>query len=96
MKNVLSLIALGCIPLASAAMQEGTVQKLEIEGGCWIVVTDKGERLEPVNLGAEFLRPGLRIAFESRSFAGGTICMAGRPVEVFRVVRREEKSSRRP
>lgn len=96
MKALLLLAAFGPWSWAFAASYTGRVEKLEIEGGCWLLVTDKGEQLEPVNLAAEFLKPGIRIAFEARPFAGGTICMAGRPVEVSQVVRLAEKGKARP
>lgn len=60
-----------------------TIQFLNIEGGCWVVVTSAGQRYEPVNLDAAFRTDGLQVQVVLRDAPGlGSICQVGPLVTV--------------
>jgi hypothetical protein len=62
---------------------KGKIVYLELEGGIWGLVDDKGKEWMPVNLHAELMQEGLQVEMEIRMvedfFSGG---MWGSPVEV--------------
>jgi hypothetical protein len=61
---------------------DGVVRYLDVEGGRWAIESD-GDRLEPVNLPAEFRVDGLRVRFEANHHGDtASYCMAGRLVEL--------------
>ena len=60
----------------------GTVEFLDVEGGCWTISTDD-ERYEPTNLPEEFERDGLRISFEAEVRTDlVSVCQIGPIVEL--------------
>ncbi len=40
----------------------GTVEFVEVEGGCWRIRADDGTSYEPLNMPEEFVKDGLRVA----------------------------------
>ena len=46
---------------ASTQTVTGTVRYIDVEGGFYGIVTDDGQKLDPVNLPREFRKDGLRI-----------------------------------
>jgi hypothetical protein len=40
----------------------GTVEFVDVEGGCWKIRADDGTSYEPLNMPEEFVRDGLRVA----------------------------------
>jgi hypothetical protein len=68
------------------AVMTGTVNYLDIEGGCWIIRTDEGKTLYPLNLPRSVRRNGLRVSFTSTPATGTvTSCMAGEPVRLLSI-----------
>ncbi|PTX55024.1 hypothetical protein C8P63_12346 [Melghirimyces profundicolus] len=72
---------------------EGRMHYLDIQGGCWVLVEDRGRRFELVAEPA-LLQPlkveGLRVTVEVRpdsNLVGK--CMAGRMVRLIRIIRAE-------
>lgn len=61
---------------------DGIVRFVDVEGGCWTIEVD-GERLEPINLPAEFRVDGLSVTFEANAAAGvASVCQVGRLVKI--------------
>lgn len=79
---LLLLLLAGACSAATESLPsaEGTIAHLGIEGGCYVLRSDK-EILEIVNLPEAYRREGLRLRIKYQAFDGATICMAGRPVE---------------
>lgn len=50
-------------PLAAGQVltTSASIRFVDIEGGCWTIVTASGRRYEPVNLGAAFRTDGLQV-----------------------------------
>lgn len=44
--------------------EKGTVSFVNVEGGCWKIISDKGIHYELINLEEEYKVDGLRIRFE--------------------------------
>ncbi|MFQ5918553.1 MAG: hypothetical protein ACE5I4_00740 [Thermoplasmata archaeon] len=66
----------------------GTVVFSELEGGFFGIVSEGGERYDPLNLDDEFRIDGLRIRFEAELIRDrGSIHMWGRLVEILEVER---------
>jgi hypothetical protein len=64
----------------------GTVEFLDIEGGCWIIRTDDGRALSPSPLPARLRQNGLRVKFTASPDHGRiTACMAGEPVTILSI-----------
>lgn len=60
-----------------------TVEFLELEGGCWSLLTTDGVRYEPLSLAEEFRRDGLEVEATLTPLDDmGSICMVGKIVEV--------------
>jgi hypothetical protein len=51
--------------MTGRAKGSGTVVFIELEGGFYGIVSDGGERYDPLNLDDEFKTDGLRIRFEA-------------------------------
>ena len=60
---------------------EGTIEFLEIEGGCWTIQTES-ERYLPRNLPEEFLVDGLAIQFEASTQVSGASFCPGRIIDL--------------
>jgi hypothetical protein len=72
----------GCPP--SCRLQgTGTIQRLEMEGGFFGIVTDSGDRYRPVNLPDRFASEGVRVRFCADPVQGLVgIQMWGTPVHL--------------
>jgi len=59
---------------------------VDVEGGCWVLVTESGKRYEPVKLASEFRKDGLKVAVRivTRSDVG-SYCMVGEVVEILAI-----------
>ncbi|KPJ61703.1 MAG: hypothetical protein AMJ46_00285 [Latescibacteria bacterium DG_63] len=67
---------------------EGTVQFLDIEGGCWRIAGNDGVNYEPINLPEEFKEDGLAVRFKVKYRDDlVSICMVGRIVELLSIRR---------
>jgi hypothetical protein len=62
------------------ASTTGTVQRVDLEGGFFGIVTDEGQDLYPLNLADEFRRDGARIRFSFEAAAVFTMHQWGSPV----------------
>lgn len=68
----------------------GTVEFLELEGGCWAIQTEE-ERYEPRNLSEEFRQDGLRVRFQGEVRSDmASICQIGPIIEVQEIERTGE------
>jgi hypothetical protein len=62
---------------------EGTVQYVDVSGGCWRIVGSEGVNYEPVNLPDEFKKDGLVVRFSAKYREDlVTKCMVGRLIEL--------------
>ena len=71
----------------------GTIKYIQLEGGFYGIVTEKGEKYLPINLKEEFKEDGLRIWFKARPKKVATIQMWGKPIEILEI-RKVEKFSK--
>jgi hypothetical protein len=82
-------LAAGCSHLqteADGSVFQGRVVYKDFEGGFFGIVTDAGERLNPVNLPAECRQKGLRVQGTYRPLKGTvTFQMWGQPVELTQI-----------
>lgn len=91
MKSKLVIIVIGFTLLISCSKitkeekrwgEKGTVSL----GFCWLIVSEKGIKYEPINLDEEFKSKGLKVKFtfiERTDMA--SICMQGRIIEIIRI-----------
>ena len=64
----------------------GTVKYIDLEGGFYGIITDKGEKLNPLNLPDEYKIDGLRVKFKARILRNVTTTqMWGTPVEIIEI-----------
>lgn len=71
-----------------AAEVEGTVRKVDVEGGCWIIETAQG-RVQPVDLPERFRVDGLAVRVTLRDAPGiMSVCQVGTPKHVAAVTAR--------
>ena len=86
-------LAAGCShlqPEADGRAFQGRVVYKDFEGGFFGIVTDAGERLNPVNLPAECRQKGLRVQGTYHSLEGtATFQMWGQPVELLQITCQE-------
>lgn len=65
-----SVLISGCINddkgKPSGISGTGTVKFIDLEGGFYGIIDDRGERYDPVNLDKEFQVDGLRVRFEAK------------------------------
>lgn len=62
---------------------DATVRFLDLEGGCWMIVTDDGRRYEPISLAAQFKTSGQRVHVVLRDAPDQySVCMLGPIVTV--------------
>jgi len=84
----LALLA-GCASaqnIEEQSVMTGTVEFLDLEGGCWVIRTDEGKALSPIDLPRLFQRQGLRVSFTATPEPGIiTTCMAGEPVRILTI-----------
>ena len=70
-------------PLSDIVSDVGTVRYVDLEGGFYGIVTERGERYLPMNLDEEFQKDGLDLRFRARVAEGVmTTQMWGQPVEI--------------
>ena len=90
---LLILFAVGCShiqPETAERTFQGRVVYKDFEGGFYGILTEAGERLNPVNLPAECRQKGIRVRGTYRLLEGTmTIQMWGRPVELLRIICQE-------
>ena len=79
---VLLLVPAACDLTDPDIDADGVVRFIQVEGGCWVI--DSGDqRLEPINLSAEFQVDGLAVTFEAtRRTDLASICQVGDIVEL--------------
>jgi hypothetical protein len=65
----------------------GTVQLLEVEGGCWRVLGADGTAYEPVNLPLAFREHGLSVSMIITPAMAGSYCQVGELVEIVHIER---------
>ena len=86
-------LAAGCshmLPATNGKAFQGQVVYKAFEGGFFGIVTDAGERLNPVNLPAECRQNGLRVQGMYRPLEGTmTFQMWGQPVELLQITCQE-------
>ena len=84
---VIQVVASACGILGPERETVGTVEFIDIEGGCWVINTSK-TTFEPINLSDEFRVDGLRVAFEwDRRRDLGSFCMVGIVIELKKIRR---------
>jgi hypothetical protein len=67
---------------------DGTVLKLPIETGCWVIRTLEGTEYEPTNLSDEYRNEGVRVRARLRARADmASTCNVGTIVEIVSVER---------
>ena len=71
--------------------ETGTIKYIQLEGGFYGIVTEKGGKYLPVNLKEEFKKDGLRIWFKARPKKVATIQMWGKPIEILEIQKIREK-----
>ncbi len=83
---VMLLIFNGCI---KASLEDsGTVKYVKLEGGFYGIISDNGEKLDPVNLKNEFKKDGLRVKFVySFKKSGANIHQWGKFIEIISIRR---------
>ena len=81
---VLLLILNGCI---KASLEDsGTIKYVKLGGGFYGIMSDNGEKLEPVNLKSEFIKDGLRVKFVySIKKSGANIHQWGKIIEIMSI-----------
>jgi hypothetical protein len=63
----------------------GTVELIDIEGGCWVIQTSDAV-YEPINLPSEMRTDGLSVSFEATERDDlASICQVGRIIELLRI-----------
>jgi len=78
---VMGVTTASCNLLEPEISDFGTVEFLEIEGGCWIIQTEL-EQFNPINMPAEFRVDGLEIQFEASGRIGGASFCPGERIEL--------------
>lgn len=67
---------------AATAEVAGTMQFVDVEGGCWGIVLQRG-RIQPVSLPAEFKQDGLQVLVQFEELSDfATTCQIGPPVKI--------------
>jgi hypothetical protein len=69
---------------------DGTVLKLPIGTGCWVIRTLEGTEYEPLNLKDEHRNEGMRVRAELRARSDmASTCMVGTTVEILSIEKLE-------
>ncbi len=81
---LLLLIFNGCI---KASLEDtGTIKYVNLEGGFYGIVSDNGQKLDPVNLKNELKKDGLRVKFVySLKKSGANIHQWGKIIEIISI-----------
>ena len=53
-------------PQKGVMMNQGTVRRINLEGGFWGILTDDGRKILPSNLANEYKKDGLRLSFAAQ------------------------------
>jgi len=86
---VLSLAILGCRLPDDQVRVTGTVQFVNVEGGCWRVLGADGTSYEPTNLSTAFRIDGLPVTLVlAPAKNAGSYCMVGELVDILSIERR--------
>ena len=81
---VLFITYSGCIKVSLE--NTGTIKYVNIEGGFYGIVSDNGQKLDPVNLKKEFKKDGLRVKFVYSLKKGGlNIHQWGKIIEIISI-----------
>lgn len=68
----------------------GTIEFLDFEGGFYGIISDDGERYDPLNMKQEFQVNGLRVYFEAKVLHDVvTFHMWGTPVSILKIQKLE-------
>ena len=82
-------LVMGCRLPDDQFRTNGTVQFVNVEGGCWRVLAADGKSYEPVNLSTAFRVDGLRVSMIlTPAKNAGSYCMVGELVEVVSMEKR--------
>jgi hypothetical protein len=74
----------GCIK--ASLENTGTVKYVDVEGGFYGILSDNGQKLDPVNLKDEFKKDGLRVKFVySLRKSGVNIHQWGKVIEIISI-----------
>ena len=69
---------------------DGTILKLPVEAGCWVIRTLEGTEFEPINLTDEYRAEGTRVRALLRTRSDmASACMVGTIVEIANIERLE-------
>ena len=80
-------LGLGCDIMGPDLEGRGTIRYVDLEGGCWGLLTDE-DLFEPINLASEFRVDGLLVVFEAeRREDMASPCMMGPIVELSKIRR---------
>ena len=64
----------------------GTVKYVNLEGGFYGIISDNGQKLDPINLKNEFKKDGLRVKFVySLKKSGANIHQWGKIIEIISI-----------
>jgi hypothetical protein len=80
-------------PQGDTFVLAGRMEFVNIETGCWVLVSDDGNRYEPSGDNADSLwKDGLRVTIRARQLTGvASICQTGRIVEVVEIIEIQEQ-----
>jgi hypothetical protein len=85
----LALVLNGCRLPDDQMRVLGTVQFVNVEGGCWRVVGTDGTSYEPTNLAPSFRVDGLEVSMVlTPAKNAGSYCMVGQLVELVSIEKR--------
>jgi hypothetical protein len=85
----LALALIGCRLPDDQTHVLGTVQFVNVEGGCWRVLGTDGTSYEPTNLAPSFRVDGLEVSMVlTRATNAGSYCMVGQLVELVSIEKR--------
>jgi hypothetical protein len=67
-----------------------TVRFVNVEGGCWVLVSENGTTFEPTSLPADYQKDGLgvRFAYQARNDVGSYCMVGGEIVEISSIATR--------
>lgn len=82
----------GASYLAGSFVIEGTMQFMNLETGCWLLIAEDGKRYEPAGEDLSMLwHDGLSVVLRVRTMKGvASICQAGQTVEVLQILKTGE------
>lgn len=82
--TIILVIFNGCIKVSLE--NTGTIKYVNLEGGFYGIVTDNGQKLDPINLKNEFKKDGMRVKFVySVKKSGLNIHQWGKIIEIISI-----------